>query len=71
MYKGITVSGYPEYVAIGVKVVHETEMAVLLDNGDTELWVPKSCIRDGYDIDYEGNMDLDIALWFAEREEWV
>ena len=64
-------SRHQEYTEISGKIIHETEMAVLLDDGDMERWIPKSCIRDGYDIAYEGDMDLDIALWFAEEEEWI
>jgi hypothetical protein len=34
-------------VEIGARLVHETELAVLLDDGDVRAWVPKSQCEPG------------------------
>lgn len=60
-----------EYVEIDCEIIHATRYAVLISDGDRQNWVPRSCIEDGNDIDLEGNMTLNMALWFAEQEEWV
>lgn len=59
------------YVEIPFKLVHETEEAVLITDGDKQDWIPKSCIEDGQDFDYENETEINIATWFAEQEEWV
>lgn len=62
-----------EYVEVDYdKIVAETLMAVLVDDGDRKSWVPKSCIEDWGDMNYDfDGGTLRIARWFAEKEEWV
>lgn len=59
------------YVEIPFELIHETEDAVLITDGDKEGWVPKSCIEGCQDFDYESETELNMAMWFAEQEEWV
>lgn len=60
-----------EYTEIDYELIHETEEAVLITDGDKEGWVPKSCVEDGQDFDYESETTLGMALWFAEENEWI
>lgn len=60
-----------EYTEIDFEFVHETDDAVRINDGNKEDWVPKSCIEDGFDIDYETETTLNMAVWFAEKEGWI
>ena len=60
-----------KYVEIDLDIVAMTDGAVLCDDGDDEYWIPRSCIEDGEDIDYddiEKTLTLNVAEWFAEKE---
>ena len=44
-----------ENIEIDVEIVTETELALLVDDGDVEEWVPKSLIKDfDWESDYIG-----------------
>lgn len=60
-----------EYAEIDYEFIHQTRYAVFIDDGTKRDWVPKSCIEDGFNIDFETETTLNMALWFAEQEEWV
>lgn len=54
-----------------VKVINETDKAILVDLGDRKLWVPKSAILDESDVwslKNPGPGALVVAQWFAEKE---
>ena len=53
------------------KCIKETENAVLLDFGDKEKWVPKSVIKDGFDIEYSKENTVDVTEWFAVKKELI
>jgi len=48
--------------------MHQTEEAVLIFDGDNDYWVPKSCIEDSRNIDFESITTINIAVWFAKKE---
>lgn len=60
-----------EYIEIDFELIHETQDAILITDGDKEGWVPKSCIEDGQDFDYESETELNMAEWFAAEEGWI
>lgn len=51
-----------KYVDINFELMHETDLAVLITDGTKQGWVPKGCIEDGFDLDYEGKICL---------KEWI
>lgn len=59
------------------RLVVETEEAVLLDFGSddafdaNEVWIPKSVIKDGHEIDYETELRIEVEQWFAEKQELI
>jgi hypothetical protein len=61
----------PEYVEIEGVIEAETSLAVLINtDGDDPTWIPKSQIR-SVDTDKEGLTTLEVAEWFAIKEELV
>lgn len=57
------------YEEFSVKLVHETEEAVLIDDGDNEIWLPKSQLDDFDSWTYEKGDKITIYLadWLAEK----
>jgi hypothetical protein len=56
-----------ELVTIGVEFVRQTDMAVLVTDGDTEAWIPKRLIEDSGPDDeiwesMEAGDDMDITI---------
>lgn len=51
----------------GYIVIKCSEMAVLIDNGKDQTWVPRSVIMDGDALD-DGATDITVLRWFADRE---
>ena len=67
-------SGYCEYVEFDVRIIAQTDKAVLVYEKDFEeqFWVPWSCVEEnGEDFKngYEGEMY--IAQWWAEKEGYA
>ena len=57
-----------ESVAIGCEILHSTDDAYLIDDGDSEVWVPKSVVDD-IETDNHGKINiLYIQEWFALKE---
>jgi hypothetical protein len=58
-----------QYEAIGGEVVKTTDAAVLVDlkDGSDQKWVPRSVCEDGDSLE-EGDDDLRVEKWFAEKE---
>ena len=55
-----------------VKVLHESDLSLLVKIDDQEIWIPKSTIHDDsevYKADTEGT--LIISEWIAEKKELV
>lgn len=54
--------------SIDGEVIRTTERAVLVRCPDKrEVWVPRSVCLDG-DMIEEGDTDLEVETWFAEKE---
>jgi len=54
-----------EDVDIDVRIVHETEFAILVNDGDTEDWIAKSLVKNfDWDPDYIGK---DVTITIPER----
>lgn len=60
-----------EYAEISYEYKHQTEEAVLINDGDKDCWIPKSCIENGDIIDFELNNIINVEEWFAEKEGLV
>lgn len=58
-----------EYIEIDVETKHETDMAVLFNDGDNDFWVPKSVLEDWPDVGDTGTAL--IQEWFAIEKELV
>lgn len=62
-------------VSVGnARVIRATDKALFvhIDDGDEEVWVPKSCIHDDsevYAADSEPG-ELVVVEWFARKEGW-
>ena len=51
------------------EVIKETAKAILVSDGDDQLWVPKSVIHDNSEIWKTGQSgNLVVETWFAENE---
>jgi hypothetical protein len=52
-----------------LKVVAETDLALLLELEEDQVWVPKSVITGADEIDVgDEDIEVEVAEWFAERE---
>lgn len=54
--------------------VHQTDMAVLVQAGDEDIWIPKSQIAEDLDWDdYEKEDDIEFTIpeWLAEEKGMV
>lgn len=57
-------------IAVG-EVLHETDLAFLLEIDGDEIWIPKSVINFDESEEIEvGNimLEISIAQWFADKE---
>lgn len=55
-------------VTVSVEFLHHTELAVLVKDGDSEIWLPKSQIEDEEDWDIlerEDPIEVSIPEWLA------
>lgn len=61
-----------EWLDIELQIMHKTGAAVLLSDGDTEEWVPKSAIHN-WDEDWEpgDTVSMDVSLWLLEEKGFV
>ena len=55
-----------EYIEIDVEVITETDQAVLVDDGDNQIWVPKSVMQEWPEVGETGTAA--IAEWFCLEE---
>lgn len=55
-----------KYAEIDVETIHETDEAVLFNDGDKEFWIPRSCIEDWPDKGETGTAL--VVEWFAIKE---
>lgn len=64
-----------DFVKIFVRLIRETEAAVLVDNrsGLDDIWVPKSLLEywDDDTLERGDDVELSVATWFAEQEGLV
>ena len=60
-----------EIVEIVGEFVAETDMAILLDDGDNEVWLPKSQIDYDADANVGATIDVTIPEWLAIQEGLV
>lgn len=60
------------YNAGDVEVIRETDLAILVSDGDVEDWIPKSVIHEGSEVWELGQQgDLVVMEWFAEKQGWL
>jgi len=50
-------------------VIRETDLAILAECGDGEVWLPKSQLEDWPDIDCDG--EILMTEWIAEQKELI
>lgn len=62
------------YVTIKYEYLHQTDDAVLVICPE-KIWIPKNCIKDGHELnfedDYELNFEMKVAEWFAIKKDLV
>lgn len=65
--------GRNSYTEVAVEFVHQTDSAVLVKDGDSKVWIPKSLIEEEVDEALEeGNMvELSVKEWFAEKQGMI
>lgn len=54
---------------IFVHVVKETEGAFLVSDGEVEVWIPRSLVRNADEVVEGEDMEIVIPLWKAEELE--
>lgn len=54
---------------ITCELVAETPMAILVDDGDVEVWLPKSQIS--WELKHGGKVEVTAPQWLLEREGLV
>ncbi len=59
-----------ELVEVTVEIKRETEKAYLVNDGETETWIPKSQIDEEMEVN-GGAVVLAIPGWLAEEKELV
>jgi hypothetical protein len=64
-----------EPVSVGkARVIRATAKALFvhIDDGDEEVWIPKSCIHDDSEVYAEDSEpgELVVVAWFARKEGW-
>lgn len=58
------------YVDVEVLIKRETEKAVLLNDGDNDVWLPKSmCSTNGLEVNETGKVTM--PRWVAEEKGLV
>ena len=56
----------PLYVELALRVEHETKKAVLVEDGDAKVWIPKVHIEDLAAVPMLGGFcELSVKEWFA------
>lgn len=54
------------------EVIRETDLALLFLIDDDEVWMPKSVITDGDEIEVGAcEIEIEVAEWFAKQEGLV
>ena len=56
-----------EYAEISYEYLRETEKAVHINDGDQEVWVPKSLTADP-GMDFEAENVMEVKYWFCKNE---
>jgi len=60
-----------EYCEIDCAIVAMTDRAILIDNGEKRIWLPRSTIQDNaneIEIDSLNNITLRVAYWLAKKK---
>jgi hypothetical protein len=59
-----------EFCTIDVDIVAVTDEAILIDDGDTETWLPLSQVfnKDKFNFEKGDNVELAVAYWIAKRK---
>jgi hypothetical protein len=57
-------------IPLTVDIIRETADAILVDDGDRQVWLPKSLIRYRADVPAEA-VEVEVPEWLAEREGLV
>ena len=63
-----------EYIAIETTFVCETEKAIMIDDGDQTLWIPKSQISNLEEVEgctKNDIIEIHIPEWLAESNDLI
>ncbi len=55
------------FTEVDCEIVNTTDAAILIEYEDGEIWIPRSAIENGDDIE-GGDGFVRIADWFIEKE---
>lgn len=59
-----------EHVIIDIdNIKRATDLAVLAEINGEEYWIPRSVIEDGDDLEEGDSGEIEIAEWFARKED--
>lgn len=60
-----------DYEKFVVKLIHETEKAILVEYDDQEIWLPKSQLDDFDEFVYQEKdiITIEVADWLVEEKE--
>lgn len=57
-----------DFCEVTCDIIHETEKAYLIDDGDKQVWVPKSMVdHNDYAVESKA-VTMSIATWIAEEQ---
>ena len=59
-----------EIVEITAEIIKQTDFAILIDDGEVRVWLPKNQIEQ-IDRVYENCAEISIPEWLAEEKELI
>ena len=62
---------YDVFAEIVVEIKGETDMAFLVSDGDTQVWIPKSQIENPEDCILGKTSTIEIPEWLALEKELI
>jgi len=61
-----------EYESLGTHIIEvTTTLAIGVDLGDGVVWLPRSVVEYGDDMEAGETHDISVKTWFAEKEALV
>lgn len=66
----MTDPGDRDTIELYIRIIHRTERAILVDDGDGEVWLPLSQVEI-IEEDRNGDASIIIPMWLAKDKELI